>query len=406
MSKKLIYIVSAFICLLFAATGCANQPFMASMMGGGIPVESVILKATPVEEAGIYQSTLISRHSVSIEPQVDGQIADIFVKAGDHVKAGQLLMAIDMRKQQAALNSSKADAKSLQAAIAQSKDMLNSYRVQREGLISKMEFNQKQYNRYKALYNKKSVSQQDLEKYTDSYIQSKSDLNANAAQIQAQKSSILSAQSNYEKALSSIQEQSVELQYYKITAPYSGIIGDIPVKIGNYVKDSTELLSITQNDPLEINVGLPVDRVFDIHKGLPVEVLDNKSKVIGHSKISFISPNVSTDSQTVLIKAILSNSRGILKADQSVKVRVIYAKSQGILVPTGAISHLGGLDFAFLLQKKGGKSFARQQSVKLGDIQEDKYVVISGLKPGDNVIVQGIQKLMDGVPVTTMDKGK
>lgn len=402
--KNKLVITTALVCSLAGLTACSN-PFMASIsggMGGGVPVESTILNSTPVSQSSIYQATLISRHSTSLQPQVAGQIADIHVKAGDRVKAGQLLMVIDKKKQEAALNSSYADAKALSSTIAQAGDILQSYQIQRQALKSNLELNQKLYNRYSALYAKKSVSQQELEKYTDSLNKAKTDLNANISQIQAQRSAVLTAKSNYEKALADIQEQSVELQFYKIKAPYSGIIGDIPVKVGSYVQTTTPLLSITQNDFLEINVGLPVEKVFDIKAGLPVEVLDNNNNVVGSSEISFISPSVNTNTQTILVKAILHNTKGVLKADQSVKVRVIYSKAPGILVPTGAVSHLGGQDFVFVINKKGSRSFVKQQSVKIGELQRDKYVVLSGLNAGDEIVLQGIQKLMDGAPVTNI----
>lgn len=402
--KNKILATSALACLLFGVTGCGQRPFMASMMGGGVPVESMVLQATPVSQSGIYQATLISRYSVALQPQVSGQIANIYVNAGDRVKTGQLLMVIDKRKQEATLNSSHSDAASAKANISQAKSMLYTYQVQREALQSNFTLNKKLYDRYTYLYSKKTVSKQDLEKYTDGYNKAKSDLEANSAQIQAQKAAIEAAQSNYNKANYSIKEQEVQLQYYKIVAPYSGIVGDIPVKVGSYVTGSTPLLSITQNDSLEINIGLPVEKVFEIRTGLPVEVLDNTGSVVGKAKISFVSPSVDTNTQTVLVKAVIQNTKGILKADQSVKVRVIYSQSPGIIVPINSISHFGGQDFAFLVNKKGNKSFVKQVPVKLGEIQNNKYIVTSGLKDNDEIVSEGIQKLMDGAPITIMPK--
>ena len=369
-------------------SSCGN-PSIHGMMGmGGIPVESVVLSASPVSQSAIYQATLISRHSVQLQPQVGGQISEIDVTAGDRVRAGQQLIVIDKRKQEASLESSRAD-------LEVAKATLNNYVIQKKAMESALDLNKKLYDRYNALYEKKSVSKQDLEKYTDSYNKAQVDLDANAAQIAAQNAAILRAESE-------IKAQEVQLQYFKISAPYSGIIGDVPVKVGNQVTESTVLMSITQNNPLEINVGLPVEKVFEIHNGLPVEVLDNNDNVVGKSKISFISPKVDSDTQTILVKAILPNPKEVLKADQSVKVRVIYDRNPGILVPTSAITHLGGQDFAFIINKKGDKYFVSQIPVKLGDIQDNKYVVLAGIKAGDNIVSNGIQKLMDGAPVTIL----
>lgn len=391
----------ALVCLLLGITACNNQ-HIGMPMGGGVPVETMVLSSSPVTQSSIYQATLISRRSISLQPQVSGQIAKIYVKAGDHVKAGQLLLVFNKKKSEAALNFSRADAEAAKALISQAQSTLYNYQVQKTALISNLDLNKKLYDRYTALYEKHSVSKQDLEKYTDALNKAQAALDENNAQIETQKSAIEVAKCNYQKALFLIKEQEVSLNYYSITAPYSGIIGDIPVKAGNYVTSSTQLLSITQNDTLEINVGLPVEKVFEIHADLPVEVLDNIGNIVGSSKISFVSPKVDTDTQTILVKAILHNSTSILKADQSVKVRVIYNKANGILAPTSSISHFGGQDFVFLVNKKETKSFVKQLPVKLGDIQDDKYVVLSGIKAGDEIVTQGLQKLMDGAPITIL----
>jgi RND family efflux transporter MFP subunit len=325
-------------------------------------------------------------------PQISGQISGIYVQAGDRVKQGQLLMVIDKRKQEAALNSDK-------ASLSSAKATLYSLEVQRKSLLSNLDLNKKMYERYKNLYSKNTVSKQDLEKYTDAYNKAEYDLEANEAQIRVQKSET-------EKALFAIKEQEVQLTYYKITAPYAGIVGDIPVKVGNYVDASSQLLSVTKNNPLEINVGLPTEKVFDIKIGLPVEVLDNNDNVTATSAISFISPKINTETQTILVKAILNNPKEILKADQSVKVKIIYDKTLGITVPASAIAHMGGQDFAYIINLKDKKAFVKQQPVKLGGIQEGKYVVLAGLNKGDEIVSGGIQKLADGAPVTIIGKGK
>ena len=390
-AKNKLVLISLMMIFLVGLTGCAKPPFMGKMPP--MPVEATVLKASKVINSEIYQANLISRYSVVLQPQISGQVANIYARAGDHVKAGQLLMVIDKRKQESALNSSHASASAAKAA-------LYNYQVQRKILESTFEYNKQMYERYKTLYAKNTVSKQDLEKYTDSYNKAQFDLEANAAQIEAQKAEI-------EKANFAIKEQEVQLQYYKITAPYGGVVGDIPAKVGNYVTTTTPLLSITQNDTLEINIGLPSEKVFDIKKGLSVEVLDNNNNVVSDSKISFVSPVIDKATQTILVKAIISNPKGILKADQSVKTRVVYSDAQGIMVPTGSVVNFGGQDFAYVIQlNKEKKPIVKQKPVKLGNIQNNQYVILGGLTQGEQIVTQGIQKLMDGAPVAIIERVK
>lgn len=354
--KKYIWIILIVVLIILARIGYyfygnIQQPAEKTI------VNAEVLKPVEYDNAQIYQGVLISRQSVFLQPQVSGQIQEINVKAGDKVKAGQLLLVIDPRKQEA---------------------LLNSYKVKQSALLLNYETAKTQFERYSDLYEKKTVSKQDLENYENAYKKAKSDYETNEAQIK---------------------EQSVQLGYHKITAPFAGIVGDIPVKIGDHVTPETKMLSVTQNETLELNVGLPADKVFDIKAGLPVQILDNLNKPAASSTLSFISPRVDSSTQTILTKAIMKNKNGILKADQSVKVRVIYNKKHGILVPVSAKTHLVGQDFVYVVKDENGKQIVKQTPITLGEIQQDKYVVEKGLKEGDCIVIRGIQKLYDGAEV-------
>jgi len=246
-------------------------------------------------------------------------------------------------------------------------------------------------------------NRQDVDQYTSALQKAQSDLAANKAQIQAQKSAVVTARKTYERALAGVNQQSILLQFYRITAPIAGKVGEVPIKVGNYVDTDAQLLSITDNKQLELNIGLPADKAFDVKPGLPVELLDNMQKPVLKTALSFISPMVDSATQTILVKAIIKNPNDLLKANQSVKARVFFSQAKGIVIPTGAVSHLGGQDFVFLVHQKDGKAMVKQQPVTLGEIQAGtQYIVQKGLQDGDVIVSQGIQKLMDGAPVTVL----
>lgn len=160
-----------------------------------------------------------------------GVISDIKVKAGDKVQKGQLLVVIDPKKQEA---------------------LLNSFKSQTASLTTDLETAKVQYERYSELYDRKTVSKQDLENYKTAYEKAKSALDTNKAQIK---------------------EQTEQLKYHNIAAPFSGIVGDVPVKVGEMVSGETILLSVTQNETLELNLGVQAEYVYQLKKGLPVKIL-------------------------------------------------------------------------------------------------------------------------------------
>jgi multidrug efflux pump subunit AcrA (membrane-fusion protein) len=133
--------------------------------------------------------------------------------------------------------------------------------------------------------------------------------------------------------------------------------------------------------------------------GLPVQIVDTAEKVLADSRISFISPEVDTTTQTVLVKATISNNQDRLRTLQFIRARLVWATRQGPVVPVLAVSRVGGQYFAFLAEEEGGKLVAHQKPLQLGDMMGNDYVVLDGIKPGDKIVVSGTQFLVDGVPV-------
>jgi RND family efflux transporter MFP subunit len=178
------------------------------------------------------------------------------------------------------------------------------------------------------------------------------------------------------------------------------MVGDIPVKLGDYVTPTSKLTTLTQNKPLEAYVSVPTERASKLHLNMDIKLLDQEGKPFGDSKVFFIAPSVDEGSQSILVKSLVPNTDGDLRADQLVSARVVWSKDVGLLVPTSAVAHAGNQDFVFIAQADPSQSLtARQIPVKLGDIQGNNYQVLSGLKSGDRIVTSGIQNLADGVPI-------
>ena len=329
-----------------------------------------------------------------------GRISAIYVKAGDRVRKGQALIQIDPSQQQAVVASSAAAAQSQQAAIAQTQENLRVLQEQRQALISAVEVSESQYKRYEGLAAQNSASRQDVEQYRNALNQARANLEANEAQMRAQRASIATAQKQYQQAQAQTRQQQVQLRFHQVTAPFSGVVGDIPVKLGNFVQQLDDLLSVTDNSQLEINISVPAEHAADLRVGQPVEIVNEAGTLLARTTLAFVSPRVDEKAQTILTKAILKNPEGLLKADQVVNARLVWKSHPGLRIPTQAVVHMGGRDFVYLMDSKDPKQpVARQVPVTLGDIEGPYYVVLSGLKAGDQLITSGIQKLGDGAPV-------
>ncbi|HET6935895.1 MAG TPA: efflux RND transporter periplasmic adaptor subunit, partial [Candidatus Angelobacter sp.] len=293
-------------------------------------------------------------------PQVDGNLISILVHSGQHVKAGEVLMQIDPSKQEATVQA--------QAATEQQK-------------LAVYKYNQTEIERQRKLNAAGVTSRDALDQAEQAYANSKAD---------------------YESAKAALLTQEKQLSYYKIRAPFAGIVGDIPVHVGDYVSPTTMLTTVDENRDLEAYIYIPTERASQIRMGLPVEILDNNEKPLERTAIDFISPQVDNQLQGILVKAPVHSKEAALRTDQLVKARVIWSTSPTPVVPVLAVTRLGGQAFVYVAQNQNGKYFAHQVPVKLGDTVGNEYAVLSGLKDGEKVIVSGTQFLVDKMPVQPM----
>lgn len=372
----------------------------------GVPVTVSPVESGTITQSSDYVASVESRKSVTFLPQITGQVTRVYAQPGQQVKAGTPIIEVNPAQQQASVNSATAAAQSSRAAVGNEQATLRAIEAERQSRLSDLRFNQQQYQRFSKLFAEGAVTRQDLDQATDKLRQSQATLAQTEARITAQQAAIAEAQQNLAQSLANVKQQQVQLNYYRITAPFDGVVGNIPVKVGDYVTPTTTLGSITQNASLEVNISIPIERAPELRLGMPVELLNAQGEPVGRSSLSFISPNVNTDTQSILVKSIFANTSGRLRADQFIRVRVIWDTHQGVLVPTSAVSRIAGQDFVFVAQtdSRSQSMVARQKPVKLGDIQGNNYQVIEGLKAGEQIVTSGIQKLSDGAPIIAEDR--
>jgi RND family efflux transporter MFP subunit len=345
---------------LLVASGCGQKTAADSPAGAGaaMPVQVQAVKSVTIPDTTEYLSVLKSRHSANINPQVEGQVTRIFVKSGDRVKAGQALLQIDPLKQEATVSSQEASRAAQEANVALAKvSFERSKRLFEAGVIAKAEFDSAQSN-----------------------------YDASVAQLKALEEQVKS--------------QRAELKYYSVAAPMDGIVGDIPVRMGDRVAVTTLLTTVDEPGALEAYIYMPVDRSRSLRLGLPVKLLDPGGALLANTTITFVSPQVESETQTVLAKAAAPNSQSKLRVSQQVRAQVTWGQRQGATIPFLSINRINGQFFAFVSTNEGKGTVARQKLVKIGDNVGNDVEVVDGIKAGEHLIVSGTQFLQDGMPVT------
>jgi RND family efflux transporter MFP subunit len=338
------------------AAGAAGSPGAAAgPMAMG--VEAVTLTLRPVEDMTEYIATVKSRRSTTIQPEVEGLVTAITARPGQRVARGTPLMQIDAGRQQAAVAN------------------LESVRAARE---AEVQWARQQADRQKKLFDAGAVSQQEAEQAAIAVRTSEAQLKAIEAQIR---------------------EQQMELAYFRVTAPTAGIVGDIPVRVGDRVTRSTVLTTVDDNAGLELYINVPVGQATRLKSGLEVRIVDDAGKQVAASHLNFVSPSVDTATQSVLVKSPLANNAPF-RTDQFVRTHLIWSTSPSLTVPLVAVTRINGQHFVYVVEKgDNGATVARQRAVSLGSMVGNDYVVESGLKPGELLVVSGVQKIGEGMPV-------
>lgn len=400
-NNYILQIFGLILCLAPSLSSCTKAPSIKQSAAPEFPIRLETVSKRPVSITSEFVSTLKSRKSVLLKPQVSGQITAIYVRSGDLVKKGSPILQIDPEKQEAVVKGLIEDMYSEEAKLENARKALNKMEANRKSNIANLELAKTQYLRYKDLQAQGAVAAEQVDVYTNKLKVAENELKAMDEDMTGQKATIEQNERHIERLKSSLKEQQTQLSYYRIVAPFSGMIGDIPVKSGDYVSPLTGLTTISQPKPLEVYLSIPAEYAQYVSKRTTVELIDNSKKSYGKCNVFFISPTVDPENQTVLIKANFDNKEELLRDGQQITGKITWDEINGITIPTSAVNHLSGRNFVFVCENnsESGKYVARQKPVELGEIQGSRYYVKSGLKEGEKLIISGIQNLSDGINV-------
>lgn len=427
LRKKLL---STFVIISCLTSACSKNEPQASTPQA-IPVKLEEIQTGTIQESDRFVGRLEARKRVIIAPRVDGRIVNIAVNEGDKVKQGQLIIQLQQTREQeevnaaisnvniqrANLNNVEAALKVAQAEVASAEAEVEQAKADLREQEAELELAQANMERAKFLVKEGAQSKQTLDNSTRDLNSARAQLEALTQAVNAKQKALIAARERVQSAVSAVDREkaglnqaqaqvgvaSQNLEFNRIVAPIDGVIGNIAPKTGDYVDTGDELTTITQNGALDLNINVPIEQASQLKLGLPVEIINARGKNNIPGKISFISPRVNRQEQAILAKATFANG-GSLKDDQFVRARVIWQDEPGILVPTEAVSRIGGQNFVFVAEEQISEDgtatlVAKQKPVVLGSIQGQSYQVVSGVEAEDKLVVSGILNLSDGVPI-------
>lgn len=395
-----VLLKSALFLLAASSLGGCAAPQVGQMQAPrAMPVRLKQVESHEVSDTSSFVGTLKCLKSVMVRPRVEGYITQISVRSGDFVHKGTVLLEVDPAKEKEILNTQLASLESNEAEKLNAQEKLRSLKADRLAKVSNLEFARSQFLRYRGLKEEGAVSQESVDQYANQLKAAESELSSLDAQISGQEAVISKADKMLKQSASQTRQERVQLAYHKVVAPFDGVVGDVPVKLGQYVETSTDLTTIDQTKPLEVYVYVPAEQASRLEKGMRLTMLDSIGQAIGTCSIFFVSPRVDDQNQSVLVKALYANVDEKLRSNQQVTTKIQWQTGRRLLVPTNAVVRISGQDFVFVGEEVNGGYVAKQRPVRLGDIYNNSYVVLSGLGGDEQIVVSSVQNLFEGAPL-------
>ncbi|WP_072620468.1 efflux RND transporter periplasmic adaptor subunit [Spirulina major] len=384
-----------------------QQTAIGQPQSQALPVKLITLGPTMVANSTDFVGSLAAEQVVEVRPEATGRVQRIFVAAGDRVAAGARLVELKPDQAEANLASLLATVNSERAVENNVQSEIAALNADRIALKADVDLKMEDYKRIEFLVKEGVLSEQRLDQAKRDRDVAIATLAAIDERITAARATLTQAQANRQSAQANANRAQAQLEETVVTAPFAGVVGDLAVELGDVVTDSNTLTTLTQNNVLNLSISIPTERAPELQLGQLVELVTEQGNILNTGEISFIDPNVNPAQQTLLAKARFINPGELLRNGQFVRARLVWRTEPGLLVPTVAITRLAGKPFVFVAEVPTEEDevppdtefIARQRPVELGQIQGDAYNILSGVQPGDRIVVSGILNLTDGAPI-------
>ncbi len=378
-----------------------------------LDVQVVSLEQRDVPIYTEWIGTLDGLVNADIKAQVSGYLTRQAYTEGSFVKAGQLLFQIDPRPFEAALDQARGQLAQTEGQLAQAKAQLTLAVAQ----VAVSEANQRRtqldVDRYTPLMQQQAITQQDLDNATQNNMAARAQLQASHAQVETAQAQIVAANAAVESAKAAVQTAEINLGFTHITSPIDGIPGIAQLQVGALVSPASGAIMTTVStlDPVKVYFTASEQEYLDFHRRFPTQesvqaertqtplqlILTDGSVYPQSGRISFADRSVDVRTGAIRVATLFPNPGNFLRPGQYARIRASLRTQAGaILVPLRAVAELqGGSQIATV----DASNKVNIRAVKIGDTVGNQRIVTEGLHAGDRVIVEGLQKVRQGMVV-------
>jgi len=382
------------------------------------PLPEVAVAEVEQKDVPIYSEwigTLDGMVNAEIKAQVTGYLLSKDYTEGSFVRKGQLLFEIDPRPLQAALDQAKGDLAKAEGQVAQANGQLSQSQAQLAQAEANQAKTQMDVNRFTPLVKSSVISQQDFDTAVQANLASKAQVKAAGAGVESAKAAVVAAKSVVESNRASVRTAELNLSFARITSPIDGIAGIAQAQVGNLIQpvnpNSGPLTTVSSLDPIKVYFTLSEQEYLTFVKRNPTQsqrdaandklhldlVLADGTTYPREGKFFVADREVDQKTGSIRLGGVFPNPGNVLRPGQYGKVRAVTRiKTGALLVPQRAVSELQG---NYQVAVVGADKKIDIRTVKVGERVGAMLIVEEGLKPGDIVVVEGMQKVRPGALV-------
>lgn len=414
----------AAIALLALAAGCDRGDAKASKQAPAAAPPTVIVAEIPqrtVQVSAEFVARTEAVPTVEIRARISGVLEQVRFREGSEVQQGQVLFMIQQEEYKAALQSARAQLAKAEADLTRAKDVsvVDRARAQRDQAKADLGKNQADVARYRPLVKEQAIPQQDLDTALSRETAAAAGVDAAEAALKdtilSQRTAIQLAEAAVESAKATVTQADLNLKYTVVESPISGIISKLAVDTGNLVGKSepTLLATVSQVHPMFADFSIAEAYYLQLVKRIPalgrgsevprdrvptLELILADGTVFPHKgRPTFIDRAIDQKTGTIQVRAEFPNPERTLRPGLFGRVRAVTEEvPNAILVPQVAVQDLQGAKTVMVIGE-GDKVALR--TLTLREPYREFYIVSAGLKPGERVIVEGIQKVRPGMQV-------
>jgi membrane fusion protein (multidrug efflux system) len=350
--------------------------------------------------------TLDGKVNAAIKAEVTGYLRTQNYSEGSFVHKGQLLFEIDPRPFQAALDQAQGQLAQAKGQLAQAKAQLIQAQAQLAQSVANQGRSQMDVDKYTPLAKEQAVTQQDLDNAVQNNKAAEAQTEASKAGIETAKAQIEASSAAVESAQAAVEAARVNIGFTRLTSPIDGIVGVAQVQVGNLVSPSSGVITtVSTLDPIKSNfavadqeyLSLTRDGGGDLSKLQLDLILSDGSTYPYKGKFSFADRQVDPTTGAIQLTGLFPNPGNRLRPGQYGKVRATVGTRAGaLLVPQRAVTELQGSYQVAVVDDTNTVSI---RPVKVGDHNGAMWIIAEGLKPGERVVAEGVQKVRPGAQV-------